>query len=586
MVKFIYQYIKKYGFIFLSALLFLIIEATCDLLQPILMSKIIDIGVRNDDTTYIFRQSMSMLSIAFVGAICACVRSIMASNVSQRIGTAIRFDLFKKILEISFNSRNEYDEASLITRLTQDVTQIQNFTNGLMRIFIRAPLLCIGSIVMTIYISPPLSVVMLIVVPVIIFFMMIRLKKVYPFFVRIQKAVDRMNTVIREYLSGIRVVKAFNRSDYEMIRFEDANTDLGETMMQTFKQMAIFSPFIQFIVNLGIVAIIWISGFLVQHNSIQVGEVIAFISYMTQLLFALSTMSHAFLSFVRARTSAERIEVIFHQNDDKTDYGLTDIGEETFEKAIKEGSIIFENVSFSYGNTSMEPVLEDISFRCQKGQTIGIIGSTGSGKSTLINLLTGFYYPSQGCIKIGGTDIKTISAKSLREHIAIVPQKVMLFTGTIKENIKWGKQTASLDEIEEVTRIVEAYAFIQRFPEGYDTLLGKGGVNLSGGQKQRISIARALIKKPQILILDDCTSAIDLITEAKIRKQLKAYMNDLTAFIIAQRITSVKGADKIIVLDHGKIAGMGKHDELLETCEVYRDIYRSQLGEEGLEREQ
>jgi ATP-binding cassette subfamily B protein len=581
-VTFLNKYVKRYGFIFLTAILFLSIEALCDLMQPTIMARIVDVGIKNRDNRYIVSQSIIMLGIAFVGALCACLRSIIASSVSQRVGTELRFDLFKKILEISLKSRDKFEEASLMTRLTNDITQVQNFINGLMRIFIRAPLLCIGSIVMAVYISPKMAVVLLVIVPLIILFIMLSLRLVYPSFLKIQEALDKVNTVLREYLSGIRVVKAFDRFDYETQRFEKENHHLGQINMKTSKMMAAFSPFIQLIVNGGIVTILWLGGFAIKDGSIKVGEVIAFISYMTQILFSLSMMSHVFMSFVRVKASAQRIGEVFEEEDGKTFYSLTEEGEVAFTKSVNQGSVVFEEVSFSYHPTQPEPVLDHISFRCQPGETIGIIGSTGAGKSTLVNLLTGFYYPTAGSIQVDGVDIKTISGSLLRKSIAVIPQKVMLFTGSIKENIKWGEEEADLEAVEEAAKLAQAHGFIEQFPEQYDTLLGQGGVNLSGGQKQRISIARALIKKPKILILDDCTSAIDLITEEKIRGGLKNYMGDLTSLIVAQRIISVMEADQIIVLDKGKIAGIGRHSELLKNCQIYQDIFISQLGKEAM----
>jgi ATP-binding cassette subfamily B protein len=498
--------------------------------------------------------------------------------VSQRVGTELRFDLFKKILGVSLKSRNEFEEASLMTRLTNDITQVQNFINGLMRIFVRAPLLCIGSIIMAVYISPKMALILLVIVPLVLFFIMLSLKRVYPAFVNIQEALDQVNTVLREYLSGVRVVKAFNRFDYEIQRFEKENHHLGQITMQTSKRVAAFSPFIQLIVNGGIVAILWLSGFEVGNGNIKIGQVMAFISYMTQILFALSMMSHVFMSFVRARASVQRIGEVFEEQDEKSFYGLTEEGSTAFAEAAEQGTVVFEKVSFSYHEMASEPVLEDLSFQCRTGETTGIIGSTGAGKSTLVNLLAGFYYPTSGTIKVDGVDIKTISGQLLRKSIAIVPQKVMLFTGSIKENIKWGDEEADLAALKEAAELAQAHVFIEKFPEQYDTLLGQGGVNLSGGQKQRISIARALIKKPKFLILDDCTSAIDLITEAKIKEGLKGDRGSLTTLIVAQRITSVMEADQIIVLDQGEIAGRGSHHELLQSCPIYQDIFVSQLG--------
>ncbi len=579
----LYKYIKKYGFIFIIGILFLTAEALCDLLQPTIMAKIVDIGVKQKDGDYVIQQGLKMLGIASLGAIFACIRSIIASNVSQRIGLELRFDLFKKIQEFAFANKDAFGDASLITRLTNDVTQVQNFINGLMRIFVKAPILCIGSIIMAVSLSPRMALILLVIVPVIVCLIIINLKLGYPYFVKIQKALDQINTVMREYLAGVRVVKAFNRFDYETERFEKENDYLGDISMRASRKMAIFAPLIQLIVNLGIVVILWLSGFAVQNGSIQVGEVIAFTNYMTQILFALSMITHVFISFVRAKASADRIQEVLEQADEKKIYKLTEEGNEKFQESPQKGMVTYESVYFSYNHDIESAVLKNLSFECKRGESIGIIGSTGSGKSTLVNLIPGFYYPTSGTVKVEGIDIKTVSPKYLREKIAIVPQKTILFTGTIRENIRWGKEDATMDEIKEVAMIAQAHAFITSFPEGYETHLGQGGVNLSGGQKQRIAIARALIRKPEILILDDCTSALDLETESKIREGLSRHKKGVTTFIITQRITSVMEANRIIVLDAGEQVGIGTHYELLKSCRVYQEIFDSQCSLEVME---
>lgn len=581
-MSFLNKYIKKYGLIFIIGILFLTIEALSDLLQPTIMARIIDIGVKGKNGTYVIHQGILMLGVACVGGLCAALRAVIASHVSQRIGRELRLDLFKKIQTFSFANKDEFDEASLITRLTSDVTQVQNFINGLMRIFVKAPILCIGSVVMTVLLSPKMAVVLLVIIPIIIILIILNLKISYPYFVKIQNALDRVNTVIREYLAGVRVVKAFNRADYEEKRFEKENAHLGEINMRASYTLALFSPMIQFTVHLGIVAVLWFSGFAIKNASIEVGEVMAFTNYMTQILFALSMITHVFMSFVRAKASAERMAVVFEQDSEIALYGLTEKGNDAFETSNEKGTVSFENVTFSYSQRLEDAVLKNISFKCSAGETIGIIGPTGSGKSTLVNLIPGFYYPTSGMIKVDGIDIRTVDSKRLRKRIAIVPQKTMLFTGSIQDNIKWGKEHATLDEIKEVALVSEAHEFITAFPEGYATYLGQGGINLSGGQKQRIAVARALVKKPEILILDDAASAIDLVTEGRMREGLKNYMKNLTTFIIAQRITSVISADRIIVLEAGEIVGIGKHYELLRTCVAYKDIYRSQLGKEEI----
>jgi ATP-binding cassette subfamily B protein len=513
-----------------------------------------------------------MLGITALGALGAVSRNVISSNVSLKFGTELRGDLFRKTQCLSFEGADKFDGASLVTRLTNDVTQVQNFINGMMRIFVKAPLLCIGSLIMASRLNPRLSMILLIVVPIIGVLIYLNMRFGYPLFRKIQNMLDKVNGVMREYLSGVRVVKAFNRFNHEMDRFEGVNKELGTSSITAMRVMAIFSPAITLTVNMGIVAVLWFGGFQVNNGSIHVGKIIAFINYMTQILNSLMMISFVFTMFVRARASAERIGEVLEQKDNM-------VISPTPQKPEKYmGRVDFENVCFSYTGASGEPVIKNMSFTCMPGETIGIIGSTGSGKSTLVNLIPRFYDAVSGRVVVDGVDVREMDPKELRESISVVPQKTILFTGTIMDNIKWGKDDAAMDEIEGAARDAQAHDFICSFPEGYNTMLGQGGVNLSGGQKQRISIARALVKRPKILILDDCTSAVDTTTEARIRRALKNYSGGITCFIIAQRITSVMGADKIMVIDNGRICGMGRHEELMEECEIYRDIYHSQLG--------
>lgn len=573
-MKFLIKYIKSYWKLFTAAVIFLTIEALCDLMQPTIMSKIIDIGVANKQMDYVMNKGLIMLLITAVGAAAACGRNILSNYVSQKFSAELRLDLFKKIQGFSFDKLDKFKGASLVTRLTNDVTQLQNFCNGLMRIFVKAPLVCIGSVIMAAKLNPRMSLVLVVVVPIVIIFIFANMQIGYPFFIKVQKALDRVNTVMREYLSGVRVVKAFNRFDYEIKRFEGANGELGLASTNAMRLMSVFSPSIRLTVNLGIVAVIWIGGFRVNNGNMYVGQVIAFINYMTQILFSLMMISFVFTVFVRARASAERIGEVFMEKNERNDSGAIKINAKT------KGRVDFEKVYFSYAASKGEPIIKNVTFSCMPGETIGIIGATGAGKTSLVNLIPSFYNVTSGAVKVDGIDVKHIDLKSLREKIAIVPQKSILFTGTVKDNIIWGKENGSDEEIKNAAIMAEAHDFISSFPEGYETKIGQGGVNFSGGQKQRISIARALIKKPDILILDDCTSAVDAATEAKIRLSLKKYFKNLTCFIIAQRITSVMEADKIIVMDNGEIAGIGKHEHLMKSCSIYKEIFYSQIGKE------
>ncbi|WP_238883937.1 ABC transporter ATP-binding protein [Clostridium sp. YIM B02551] len=575
-MDFLNKYIKKYWRLFLLAVLFLTLEALCDLLQPTIMSRIVDIGVAEKNMDYVIKLGGIMLLVTLVGAIAASTRNIIATNVSQNFGAELRLDLYKKIQSFSSKNIDEFDRASLITRLTNDVNQIQVFANGLMRIFVKAPLLCIGSLFMVIRLNYRLALILLAVIPVVFIIISMNMKIGYPLFRKVQKALDKVNSIMREYLSGIRVVKAFNRFSYEENRFGNSNEELSEISTKAMKRMAIFSPAITFTVNLGIVAVIWLGGVKVNQGQMQVGQIIAFVNYMTQILFSLMIISNVFNMLVRAKASAERIEEVFSKENTMIIKG----------KPIKEfaskGKIDFINISFSYSESYEEKVLNNISFSCLEGETVGIIGSTGSGKSTLVNLIPRFYDAIDGEIRVDDIDVKELDTKVLREKIAIVPQKTVLFTGTISENIRWGNEKATEEHIEKVSTIARIHDFIEKLPDGYDTLIGQGGVNFSGGQKQRISIARALVKDPEILILDDCTSALDVTTEAEIREELRKYSSELTTIIIAQRITSVMNTDRTIVLDKGEIVGIGTHKELMKECETYQEIFKSQIGKEAI----
>lgn len=573
------KYIRKYGKWFTVAVVFLSVEAACDLLLPTILSKVIDEGVAQQNMEVVWRLGGLMLLITAIGALGASGRNIMASRVSQAFGTELRSDLFRKIQGLSFDSMDRFDRASLLTRLTNDVTQVQNFTNGLMRIFVKAPFICIGSMIMAVRLNPRLSVILLVVVPVVGLLIGWNMRIGLPRYLKVQTAMDRMNLVLREYLSGVRVVKAFNRFGYETDKMEEANLLYQSRSIQVMRAMAFFNPAVTFTVNAGILAVLWYGGLRVDSGSLQVGHVVAFINYMSQILFALMTISMVLMMFVRARASSHRIAEVFADDSRMT------WREGAAADPSERGKIEFRDVVFSYGKQGKRagtPVLKGISFTCEPGETVGIIGSTGSGKSTLVNLIPRFYDPDSGTILVNGYDICHVDPRMLRDTLSIVPQKSVLFSGSIRDNIRWGKEEATDAEIEAAAQSAEAHDFISGFREGYGSVIGQKGVNLSGGQKQRISIARALIKRPSILILDDSTSAVDVVTEARIKAALKQDTAGMTCLIIAQRITSVMDADKIIVLEQGEIAGIGKHDELVRTCRIYREIFASQAGKEAL----
>lgn len=571
---FLKKYISKYYKLFLLAVAFLSVEAACDLMQPMMMSRIVDIGIKSRNMAFVLQAGGLMVLITAVGAMGAVVRNNISSRVSQRFGAELRLDLFSKIQNMPFDSADKFDPASLVTRLTNDVTQVQNFVNGMMRIFVKSPLLCIGSIVMSVVLEPKLSLIIAVIIPIIFVIIYLNNRIGYPFFRKVQYAIDRLNGRMREFLSGVRVVKAFNRSAFERERFSESNGNLASMQISASRVTAVFSPVTSLTVNLGIVAVLWFGSIAVDTGSVQVGKIIAFINYMTQMAGSLMMISNVFTMFVRAHASAERIGEVMNAADPPA-------GEQKSLPTDKTG-IAFRDVSFSYSGDLQKAVLSHIDFQIVAGTMLGIIGTTGAGKTSLVSLIPRFYNATAGVVSVNDIDVQQADEHELREIVAVVPQKNTLFTGSILDNIRWGNKDASMDDVIRAAKTAQIHDFIVSQPDGYNSLLGQGGVNLSGGQKQRIAITRALVKKPSILILDDCTSAVDVITESKIREGLKQYSENLICITIAQRITSVMNADAILVLDDGKVCGYGSHSELLKNCRVYREIYISQFGKEGL----
>ncbi len=566
-MKLILQYIRKHIRMFLGAIFFLTMEAMADLLQPAFMAHIVDDGVKNMDVRKILMYGLIMLGIAGMGAFGAVMRNIFASYTSQTIGKEIRSDLFRKVQDLSLENIDRLQPASLITRITNDVTQIQDFVNGCMRILVKAPITCVGAIVLVI-IQTPQQISILIVILLISFsFVAANMKMGHPRFERLQKRLDQLNNVSREFLSSIRVVKAFGAELQEEQKFEDASEELAKAGVSAMHVMAIFGPLINLTVNFGIVVLLWLTG---NQNGTEIGRLMASVNYMTQILFAMGMISFILNAAVRAIASAERIGEVLDEVPAQKEAAHTIAAE-------GNGEICFEDVSFSYAGAA-NPALDHVSFCVKQGETIGIIGPTGSGKTTLVNLIPRFYDATAGTISVNGTDVTKMTSEDLRSIVSVVPQKAVLFSGTIRENLRWGKKDAEEEEIKEAVRIACAESFIEKAVNGYDTLLGQGGVNLSGGQKQRLALARALVRNPRILILDDCTSALDAKTEAKVLSGLRDKLSDVTVLLISQRIATVRKADRILCMDNGKIQGYGSHEELMNTCATYRRIYASQIG--------
>jgi ATP-binding cassette, subfamily B, multidrug efflux pump len=569
----ILKYIKPYWKYVLAAPLLMLIEVACDLLQPNLVARIIDEGVAQGNLSLVIRLGLQMIGIALIGVVGGVGCTVTSSVASMNFGADLRTIVYKKVQQFSFANLDKFNTGSLITRLTNDIVQVQQLVIMGLRMLVRAPLLCIGGFIMAISINARLSMILIVATPILLASVTFIIKKGFPLFNIVQKRLDRLNDVTRENLTGVRVIKAFVRSETEKKRFAEANNSLIEISVKASRLMMLMFPIMMTIMNLSVVAVLWYGGIQVSQGTMRIGEILAFINYLTQILFSLMMVTFMLVNFSRAKVSGDRIQEVLQAEVDIKD------SEEASDAQIKNGRVTFENVSFRYQGAGGEPVLDNISFTAEPGEVVAILGATGSGKSTLVNLIPRLYDVTEGRILVDGRDVRSMKLKTLREGISVVLQESILFSGSIKENISWGKEEASDEEIVEAAKAAQAHDFITNFPEGYETKMGQRGVNVSGGQKQRLSIARAIIKKPPILILDDSTSAVDMATEAKIQKALKELMGHATCFVIAQRISTVLDADKIIVLEDGKIVSMGNHDELLKTSAVYQDIYKSQLGE-------
>jgi len=547
-------------------------------------------GVAARNIALVLHFGLQMLAVAGIGALGAAGRNIISSIVSYRFGAQLRADLFQRVTSFSFQELDSFDTASLITRQTNDITQVQTFVQGVMRFFAKAPILAVGGLVMAVILEPGLSIILVIAVPIATTLIVINLATGVHRFSRFPQGLDGVNSVTREYLGGIRVVKAFGQEMREVKRFAGANAELTGASTFALRAMALFGPAITLTINFGIVAVLWIGGYRVATSNLQVGKIIAFINYMTQILFALNMISNIFTTFVRARASWERVgEVLKKPGSESTPAAglgvprITPFDARQASAAAVGTSVCFESVSFAYPGARGRLVLEKIDLTCEPRKITAIIGSTGSGKSTLASLVPRFYDPTRGSIMVGGVDVRQIGLAELRQRISLVPQKTVLFTGTIAENLRWGREDATDADLREACRRAQAHAFVNSFPEGYGTMLGQSGLSLSGGQKQRLAIARALVRQPEVLILDDCTSSVDSLTEAEILKEIRSTALGFTCMLITQRISAAAAADWVLVLDDGKAVGSGRHRSLLSECEVYRDICIAQLGKEAVD---
>ncbi|HDT9751974.1 TPA: ABC transporter ATP-binding protein [Listeria monocytogenes] len=541
---------------------------------PTLMSNIIDKGVVTGDTDYIWSTGMKMLLISFASVILSVIVVYLASRISMGFGKELRDKIFTKVEDFSLQEFDKVGTSSLITRTTNDVVQIQNVLYMMMRLMVMAPIMLLGGIIMAVGRDAKLSLIFVVVLPLLLLLVVILGGKAMPMFKSLQKKMDKLNRVIREGLTGIRVVRSFNRNEDELEKFEEANADYATTAIKVNRLLSLMSPLMMLLMNLTSIAIVWIGSIFIGNGDMQVGDLMAFIQYAMQIMMSFMMLSAVFIMIPRAGASAERINEVLDMNAEI-------LNPENPKTSTPPAKLSFEHVTFRYEGAE-KPVIEDITFEANAGETIAIIGSTGAGKSTLINMIPRFYDVESGVVKINGIDVREMDQSSLRQKIGLVPQKAVLFTGTIASNMRYGKEDATDEEIWEALRTAQAENFVSKLANGLGSRVEQGGNNFSGGQKQCLSIARSLIRKPEIYIFDDSFSALDFKTDAKLREALKAETTEAVTLIVAQRITSVVNSDQIIVMNEGKIAGMGTHEELKESNQIYQEIMRSQLSEEEI----
>lgn len=560
--------LTKYRMGIMIVLILTLFRAFSELYLPNLMSDIVDVGIVEKKLSYMLQLGGWMLAIAAFGTVCAIFSSYYSARIAAGFGRDIRQRIFQKVESFALEEVNNFGTSSLITRTTNDITQVQQVTIMILRMVAFAPMMCIGGIIMAVSKNAKLSLVFVVAIPVLALVIFLIMKKGIPLFQSLQKKLDQLNSVLRENLTGLRVIRSFNKEKYEQKRFLQANQELTETALHVNKIMAVTMPIMMVVINISTVAIVWFGGIQVDQGVMQVGDIMAFIQYGMQIMFSLMMLSMIFVMLPRASASAERINEVLQMPTSITD---ANSGEQ---KPIK-GEIEFKNVVFSYPKAE-KPVLENLSFQIKSGRTTAIIGGTGSGKSTILNLIARFYDIQAGEILIDGIDIKEFKQNVLRQTLGFVPQKAVLFSGTIADNIRFGKEDATAEEIDKALEVAQAKEFVGNFEKGINAPISQGGANLSGGQKQRLSIARALVRKPLIYLFDDSFSALDYRTDAALRNALQKEIGDSTLIIVAQRVSTIKDADHIIVLEDGEIAGAGTHHQLVETCKVYKEIVYSQ----------
>ncbi len=573
------KYITPYLSAFVIGPLMMLTEVAGEVMLPKFMSMIINNGVADRNLAYIGKMGALMVLTVLFMAVGGILGAYFSAMASISFTSDMRNDLFRKVQQFSFENIDGYSTGSLVTRLTNDVQQVQNVLMMGLRMALRAPGMFLGALIMAFMMNRQLAVIILIVIPLLLAAIILILKTAFPRFGEMQRRLDRLNSGIQESLTNVRVVKSFVREAHEIEKFSRLNRDLKESSLRALRIVITTMPVMMFAMNVTTLAVVWYGGNIIIAGKMPVGDLTAFTTYIVQILMSLMMLSMVFLQSSRASASMKRINEIFD-----TEIGLNDDNAKNKDKKVTEGRVEFKNVSFGYSgeNGRKDLVLEGISFTAEPGQTIGIIGSTGSGKTSLVQLIPRLYDVTRGEVLVDGVNVKEYSLKHLREGVGMVLQKNVLFSGTIEENLRWGNEDAPMEDVIRFSESAQADPFVKTFKNGYDTEMGQGGVNVSGGQKQRLCIARALLKRPKILILDDSTSAVDTATEAKIRESLYHDLKDTTKIIIAQRISSVQEADQILVLEDGKIIGHGTHEELLKTCETYSEIYTTQIGNQSI----
>lgn len=570
-----WKYIKPYLPAFIIGPLMMIVEVIGEVVLPKLMANIINVGVSNGSVGYITGTGALMILVALLMMAGGVGGAYFGAKAAVSFAADLRKDAFDKVQTFSFANLDQFSTGSLVTRLTNDITQVQNLINMALRMMLRAPGMLIGALIMAFVMNAELAVIVLIVIPILVGAIAVLIKIAFPKFKIMQKKLDALNSNIQEMLTNVRVIKSFVRGDYEEKKFAASNEDLKQTSLGAFKTIIIVMPLMMLMMNGTTLAVVWFGGRQIIAGNMQVGDLTAFTTYIVQILMSLMMLAMVILQSSRALASLSRIREILD-----TEVDLNDEHCKEPDKIVSSGRVEFRDVSFRYYKENKEAVLSHISFAVKSGQTLGIIGSTGSGKTTLVQMIPRLYDVDEGEVLVDGVNVKDYTLENLREGVGMVLQKNVLFSGSILENLMWGDENASMEEVRKAAQAAQADGFVSSFTGGYEMDLGQGGVNVSGGQKQRLCIARALLKKPKILILDDSTSAVDTATEAKIRESFAGELKNTTKIIIAQRISSVQEADEIMVLDDGKIVGFGKHEDLLASCEAYQEIYYSQMDKE------